>query len=325
MPTMKEGKLLATIDNFMSDFIKEHKEVFYDIVAQYIDEHRDEIRAKLYDEDRHDRAQSDDCISLQQYNQLQHQLNKAAEENNNLKEQLEGLTNAKHEADDKIAELNKKLAESEANSKKLRGDKEKLRAGLETAESNLKAAEADKINVDTQLRAVKADRETIEQQKNTLQQDLHEAKQTIERYQQNYAEAESAYRLYQSFDDSTKNALINIFNKPASVLDFLCSAAQKDHLDDIWEYFKYRFNNDDLDDGQSRKFNKLFDFCFELVNKSEREPVYTRLESCYGRNFDSDSMIKTSDSRQLGTVRKEFLLGYKYSKGSIVNKTLVKL
>lgn len=151
--------------------------------------------------------------------------------------------------------------------------------------------------------------------------DANKARQAAERlanfYRDNYSELDAAFKIYQTLDDSTRYDLAGIFGAGDTVAGFFSGAVQENHLSPFWDYVSRHADNENL--------SRLFDFCFEMVNRGFREPPYSRLNVAQGNYFDSDLMRRTSQSRQMGTVARVVLQGYQYSEGNVIKKSVVEL
>ena len=142
-------------------------------------------------------------------------------------------------------------------------------------------------------------------------------------YRETYADLDAAYKNYLSLDEKIRYQLAGIFGDAQTVQGFLIGAANEKHLDDFWDYLRYSLNDNRLSNADSKILTELFDFCFGALNNSSREPIYSRLNTERGSRFNSLTMTRTSNSRQLGRVQNVLLEGYADRVGNIIRQSLV--
>ena len=165
--------------------------------------------------------------------------------------------------------------------------------------------------------------QTILQDKQSESENL---KQKLQYFEKKYSVMDEVYKKYVSLDDKTKNDLKGIFGNADTVTQFFSAAVQETHLDKYWDYLNYEINNHNFEAVVEKDLKDIFDFCFDCVNISQREPLYKRLTVNIGDKFDGKRMIKTSDSNQLGNVSAVKLQGYQYIiSGKMVKPSLVVL
>ena len=165
--------------------------------------------------------------------------------------------------------------------------------------------------------------QTILQDKQSESENL---KQKLQHFEKKYSVMDEVYKKYVSLDDKTKNDLKGIFGNADTVTQFFAAAVQETHLDKFWDYLNYGINNHHFETVEEDNLKDIFDFCFDCVNISQREPLYKRLTVVAGDKFDGKRMIKISDSNQLGDVSTVKLQGYQYViSGKVVKPSLVVL
>ena len=148
----------------------------------------------------------------------------------------------------------------------------------------------------------------------------------LERWQSDYSELDEAYRNFSNLSDKHKDAIAGIFGGCDTPLDFLCGSVQKVHLEQLWDYMCDELNALDFDDSEYNRFSSLFDFSFNAVNRSQREPLYRRLTATPGDAFNADTMRRTTNSKQLGRVNRLVFAGFAHEvTGSVVRCSLVDL
>ena len=142
-------------------------------------------------------------------------------------------------------------------------------------------------------------------------------------FREAYAELDAAYKNYLSLNANLRYQLAGIFGDAETVQGFLIGAANENHLNDFWDYLRYSLNDNRLSADDAKILTGLFDFCFEALNRSSREPIYSRLKIERGSRFDNRTMTRTSSSRQLGRVKEILLAGYVDRVGNVIRPSLV--
>lgn len=142
-------------------------------------------------------------------------------------------------------------------------------------------------------------------------------------YRDAYAELDAVYKSYRSLNEKIRYQLAGIFGDAKTVQGFLIGAANEKHLNDFWDYLRYSLNDNRLSADDAKILTGLFDFCFDALNRSSREPIFLRLKTECGSRFNSSTMTRTSNSRQLGRVQSVLLEGYADRVGNIIRTSLV--
>ena len=148
----------------------------------------------------------------------------------------------------------------------------------------------------------------------------------LEYFKESYSGLNKIYTRYCSLSSHHHSALQGIFGKSEAPEVFLCGALQDKNLVSLYEYISQALNNKQLSEQEISILTEVFDFSFNVVNKSCRDPLYRRLEVKVGIYFDEKSMRKTSSSVQLGKVKNILLQGFAHAVSNrIVCKSLIEL
>lgn len=148
----------------------------------------------------------------------------------------------------------------------------------------------------------------------------------LSRWQSDYGELAEAYRNFSSLSSAHKDAIAGIFGGCDTPFDFLCGSVQKGHLEQLWDYVSDELDDANIDEYETDLLSSLFNFSFAAVNRSQRELLFRRLTVPQGSAFDVDTMGRTSDSPQLGRVKKLVFAGFAHEvTGIVVRRSLVKL
>ncbi|MBQ7706016.1 MAG: hypothetical protein IJT73_11445 [Selenomonadaceae bacterium] len=241
------------------------------------------------------------------------------------------------------ADFEKILAENQtlqANLEKLSDEKnflsnerKNLRDQLSQLQKNFSTLETENNHLQSNLEKVSAEKVFLTDERNNLRAQVEYFQKKVEEfkkisaecdyYRKSFAEIDSVYKKYLSLTEEIRYRLAGIFGDGDTVQGFLFGAANEKHLNDFWEYLRYSINDGRLSPDEIEKLSAIFDFCFDALNKSSREPIFVRLETEIDSRFDNSRMTRTSDSRQLGKVKKILLEGYTNRVGKIIQPSLV--
>lgn len=201
------------------------------------------------------------------------------------------------------------FATLQEHEKVLSREKKSLQAECAALKNYAKTLEEDLVTADEKLKASTERAEKISAE--------------CEYYRRAYADLDAAYKNYLSLNGNIRYQLAGIFGDAQTVQGFLIGAANENHLNDFWDYLQYSLNDDRLSADDAKILSGLFDFSFDALNHSSREPIYSRLQTTRGARFDNRTMIRTSSSRQLGRVQSVLLEGYADRAGNVVRPSLV--
>lgn len=148
----------------------------------------------------------------------------------------------------------------------------------------------------------------------------------LNQWQYGYGDFAKAFSNFSNLSLKHKNAIAGIFGGCDTPMDFFCGSVQKGHLEQLWDYISDELDTPNMDEKEAMRLSVLFDFSFDSVNRSQREPLFTRLAAHEGEAFDGDTMGRTADSPQLGHVKRLVFPGFAYEvTGSVVRRSLVEL
>ena len=163
----------------------------------------------------------------------------------------------------------------------------------------------------------------------SVERELRKAKENkaeLARWQSDYSDLAAAFSNFSALSQKHRDAIAGIFGGCDTPLDFLCGSVQKGHLEQLWDYVSDELDTSDLEEQEADLLSALFDFSFDAVNRSQREPLFRRLTAPQGAAFDGDTMGRTADSPQLGRVKQMIFAGFAHEvTGSVVRRSLVKL
>ena len=165
--------------------------------------------------------------------------------------------------------------------------------------------------------------------RNSVENKLREAEENkieLERLKSGYSEVDLVFKKFSTLSQKHRQAVAGIFGGCDTPLDFICGSVQKGHLEQLWDYLSDELVSQDLDEQETDFLSALFDFSFDAVNRSQREPLFRRLTVPQGAAFDGDIMGRTADSPQLGRVKKMLFAGFAHEvTGNVVRRSIVRL
>ena len=148
----------------------------------------------------------------------------------------------------------------------------------------------------------------------------------LSQWKSKYRLLSKAYENFMSLSDKNRNSIAGIFGGCDNPIDFFCGALQKGHLDQLWDYISDELKSNYTNDEENDRLVALFDFAFDAVNRSQREPLFNRLNPQIGSRFDSETMGRDNESPQNGNVSQLIFAGYSHAvTGEIVKRSLVRL
>ncbi|MBR4642891.1 MAG: hypothetical protein IKO74_09295 [Selenomonadaceae bacterium] len=211
------------------------------------------------------------------------------------------------------------------------------REKFEALQEELEALSREKISLERNCEHLRLELDNVHRERDELRnviEDLRNELDALNReheifqeqcnyYREAYADLDTAYKNYLSLDGNLRYQLAGIFGDAETVQGFLIGAANEKHLNDFWDYLRYSLNDDRLSADDAKILTELFDFCFDALNRSSREPIYSRLKTERGNRFDNRTMTRTSSSRQLGRVQSVLLAGYVDRVGNVIRPSLV--
>lgn len=212
-------------------------------------------------------------------------------------------------------------------------DFDELRRVNEQLKINLASLQRENNDLTRREEILSREKNSLQSERNFLQQKLSAAEENLrgfkkisaeyDYYREAYAELDAAYKNYLSLNEKIRYQLAGIFGDAQTVQGFLIGAANEKHINDFWDYLRYSLNDNRLSADDAKILTGLFDFCFDALNRSSREPIFSRLHTERGSRFNSLTMTRTSNSRQLGRVQSVLLEGYTDRVGNIIRTSLV--
>lgn len=284
---------------------KRLKKYIDECIKNYIEAHLFELKSKIIN--------IEGLVSKEEYEKLQF-------ENTALSGQVSAWRTQKINVEQENKNLNSSLAV-------LQRERDDLQELLQAATQKNSELEKKEKVLAREAEMCKQEKKKALEEVEKRNEDMETAKKIsdeLARYKRDYGKIQAAYDTYRQLDKGIRSELTGLFGEGRDPVLFFCCALQSDHLDNFWDYLCSKINNRQLAPEDTARLTCIFDFCFDMVNASQQEPMYVRLQPRTGISFDNRSMRKTSDSSQLGIVQKVELPGYAYAvSGKIARYSLV--
>lgn len=204
------------------------------------------------------------------------------------------------------------------------------REEVESLKNNLAVISRERDNLQAQCKDLKNYAASLDDELSTMKDYLLTAKDQVKKisdecnyYREAYADLDAVYKNYRALNGNIRYQLAGIFGDAETVQGFLIGAANEKHLSDFWDYLRYSLNDGRISADDAKILKEIFDFCFDALNHSSREPIFLRLNAQRGSRFDNRTMMRTSDSQQLGRVQNVLLAGYSDRVGNVIRPSLV--
>lgn len=233
-----------------------------------------------------------------------------------LREKLFNLEGYRHQSD--IEEEKKQIVEYMKNEHKKALDK--------LAEDHRRDLQKMKDEYGAEIKEKEKELADFQASVNEALEKAAQDKDELSRWKSGYGDFAEVYANFSALYQKHKDDIAGIFGGSDTPMDFFCGSVQKGHLEQLWDYISDELDAIGMDEQEARKLLVLFDFSFDAVNRSQRDPLFRRLKVNEGAAFDADTMGRTSDSPQLGRVKRLVLAGFAHEvTGSVVRRSLVKL
>ena len=140
---------------------------------------------------------------------------------------------------------------------------------------------------------------------------------------QRFSKGWELFQQYQTLENRTKDLLHGVFNRN-DFTAFICSGAQPNSLETIWDIVRDCVLNGQTHDSET--LWKIFQYCLELVNASRVQASYSILTVVIGDRFDLDFHSEGPNSLAQGKIVRIYLPGFwnSYNR-KIIRKSLVQV
>lgn len=189
-------------------------------------------------------------------------------------------------------------------------------------ENSSMASEPENASLRRQLKAAQEQAAALEEECSRLRETVSQTERQRNALVKRFAAFEpicSAIKIYNSLDETSKDATKNIF-RTTSPDGFISCGVQKDSLANLWDYGRSLavYGSEDC-----LKIDRLFGYFISLYNLTFEQPVYTLIEPQAGDRFDEDIHVCLTRGKRISAVSDVLLRGYRIN-GKTINKALVK-
>ena len=233
-------------------------------------------------------------------------------------------------AQDKIAQLESELQKARAeifqlNQRICQREKDfqsKLSAAENSEREQKRRADQLQQTFQEESQRLKDDKDRAERKMSQLQSSI---KQLQEQLNERFGRGWELFQKYHYLGDHSRQILgTAVFQREDDFTSFICSAAQPNSLEIIWDTARDATFNDQSRDAET--LWQIFLYALELVNSSRAQASYSVLPVSLGDKFDTDFHAEGPNSRAQGIVSQIFIAGFKnnYS-GKIHRKSIVQV
>lgn len=232
------------------------------------------------------------------------------EENKKLKEQ--------HASDTlRIKELDSNIEQLKSDNRSLITERANLCKEIEETHKKIEKLEENKKLFDT---STKKEFELKEKQ---FVEERRKLENELQAHKAIYSDIDKLYELYKLLSDDVKDKLQNCFGKDDSSISILLNITKERNLEAFWQFICDKIDKNEFPE-EIDIFKKIFDIAFSFLRIEDSN--YERIDIHEGDVFNRNSMRIITSSKQVGSVQKVLLRGFKYSKSNRVYKqTLVSL
>lgn len=207
---------------------------------------------------------------------------------------------------------------------------------LETDRSNLQnrvsQLENELISVKSQWEksekrsaSLQSECERLKESEQSLSASLTTANQSVKIMKERFSQPVVLLNRYKSLSSSIRTGLSDVIRDDDEIL-FIASCSTPDHLKAIWEYTKRLAGSNSSDASNIEVLSDLFDYFFEVFNRTLSKPMYERDDVETGYFFDDDKYDRCAGSATSGKITQVILRGYRsVNTGNIICRSLVRV
>lgn len=238
-------------------------------------------------------------------------------ENKNYREKTESLEATIEQLKNQLRECKRECQVASTEMQKYK----KYSEQLETETNSLKYKLQDLENYSERL---EAENKRLNESEQVLSTSLKQTNDKLEALQECFSDSIDLFEKYRSLSATIRTGLSDVICDKDEVL-FIASCSSPEHLKAIWSYTK-RLANSNGDIYGIHVLNDIFDYFFDVFNKSLREPMYIRDDVETGFLFDDDKYDRYTGSATSGRITQVILKGYKsVNTGRIICRSLVRV
>ena len=163
----------------------------------------------------------------------------------------------------------------------------------------------------------------IEAKYNKLDNEKNALSEKYLKLSEKYGKFERLNDCYNRLSDDVKSSCKAYLGNSDSITCILFNIVDRDNIESFWQYICDCINRKKLTDSQINILKEIFDIAFEFFQSGIGDD-FVRLEVNVGGGDDLATIQKTSDSKQIGTVKQVLFSGYKMiSRNKVIKRSLV--
>ena len=179
-------------------------------------------------------------------------------------------------------------------------ENDRIKNEIEQMEQKNIAYEENEKKLIAQNHELEEQMEILENQKNEIQNHFNRV----------LDKPEQLLKAYRQLSPTIQNGLRNVICKEDEIL-FSISCSTQEHLKNIWDYIKNGIGNEKFKENEIEILKEIFDYFFDLFNRSLPEPLYKRDDVNVGELFDEDCHYRAQGSSTSGRITEVLLRGYR--------------
>ncbi len=219
----------------------------------------------------------------------------------------------KEEHDKVITKIDERLAEIEntmkqyneslkSENKSLRTENKSLRTENEGLKSENEGLKSENEGLKSENEGLKSENEGLRSENEKLLSEEEIGRKEISQYSVFHETLEVLNGIY-SLDDENKEYIERLCGS-LDMLAIISLGRDDGRIEQLWSYLRDLAVKSSAKDKEVSNLNRYFEFCLKTANSAKTEAEkYVMLNIERESEFDMDTCIRTSDSRQFGKIR----------------------
>ncbi len=238
----------------------------------------------------------------------------------------------------KVQQLERDLAQARNAYAKASADLEERNSSYARLQSQYNELEKDRDELEKARDGLVKERDQLIQDKHNL---MEEASELTERIERSEAEIErlnetvremkghfsgpaALYERYKNISKAVRTGLSNVICDKDEIL-FIASCSHPDNLKSIWIYAKTHAANGGAEE-ETEVLKDIFDYFFDVFNRSLSEPRFERDSVEKGYLFDGDKYDRAPGSSTSGRITQVVFRGYRSANtGTVICRSVVRV
>lgn len=224
----------------------------------------------------------------------------------------------------KLQEYKTHYAQLQSKCSSLETEKSNLQNHVSQLEKELMSVKSQLESSEKRFASSESECARLKESEQTLSASLTKANNTVKIMKERFSRPVILLNRYQSLSLSIRTGLSEVICDNDEIL-FIASCSTPDHLKAIWEYTK-RLAGNNGNPSDIEILSDLFDYFFDVFNRTLSEPMYERDSVETGYYFDDDKYDRCAGSATSGKITQVILRGYRsVNTGNIICRSFVRV